>query len=78
MGAPCLLIRQPALSDTRLNFNIDDPKCGEDINFCSKAKETGYEILLHPKVYCEHENIRVVLSKDEKKKIRSIIIAFFD
>lgn len=76
-GAPCLLIRQPALSDTRLNFNIDNPYCGEDVNFCFKAKEAGYEILVHPKVYCEHENIRITVSKDEARKFKSIRFAYF-
>ncbi|MEM2888949.1 MAG: hypothetical protein QXR42_05660 [Candidatus Bathyarchaeia archaeon] len=72
--AGCFMVKKPALYDERLNFEIEDPKMGEDCNFCVKAWRFGYKVMVDPGVYYEHAETWVALTENEMRKIRATLL----
>ena len=57
VGFGCVLIRTDVLFDVAAKFKTwFEPMngFGEDLSFCWRARECGYDILLDPKVTCGH------------------------
>lgn len=66
-GGGCLLIRREVLTEigwpwfkTEYQKIFENGKCGikigEDVFFCKKAIESGFEVIAHPGVICSHYN----------------------
>jgi len=53
-GGGCILVKQPALGDRRLDFTVEDPQAPEDSNFCLKAKKAGYRIVVPEDAFTTH------------------------
>lgn len=66
VGFGCVLVRTDVLLDVAAKFNTwFEPigGLGEDLAFCWRARECGYDVLLDPKVSCGHVG-HIVVNED--------------
>lgn len=66
IGFGCCLMKTKVLKDVTDKFHAafsPMPGLGEDLSFCMRARDCGYEIYLDPTIVCGHVG-RMIINKD--------------